>query len=179
MQLTKYQAAILAFLFERLPIGDDVDTLEFSLTGDLPGKYRVAYARVQFSDQIVHIVFTLPSFSDRVYLALTRTNVAETARVLANLEELERESSKRPRVGEVIVTLPSASEHEADRPIILLRTATSIDCAEVPDEQVIGGKQTSFVLAVPLTLNEWMHRRLHGHDALMDRLQECKKELFF
>ena len=180
MRLEKYQAAVLAFLFDRLPIGDDVDSLEFSLSGEFAGKYRVAHSAIESVDQTARVVFTLPSYSRSVFLALTRTKLNETARILANLEDYERESSMQLGLGEVVVT-PEQVQDGADTPhaVILLRTATSLDCAKVPDSQAIDGKQTLFFLAVPLTKEEWELRRQRGHDALMDRFQDDEKELFF
>ncbi|KWO37708.1 hypothetical protein WT97_25950 [Burkholderia sp. MSMB1459WGS] len=63
--------------------------------------------------------------------------------------------------------------------VILMRTATSLDCAGVPDHQMIGGKQTQFFLVVPLSRDEWELRRQSGHDALIDRFRDDQKELFF
>lgn len=180
MQLDKYQASVLTFLFSRLPIGDDVDSLEFSLSGAFSGKYRAAYSAIESTDQPASVVFTLPSYSSSVFLALTRTKPRETARLLANLEDYERESSLQLGLGEVVIT-PDHERDDADTPhaVILLRTATSLDCAEVPDSQVIDGKPTLFFLVVPLTKEEYELHRRHGHDALMSRFQADQKELFF
>lgn len=180
MQLDKYQASILTFLFQKLPLGDDVDSLEFSLSGAFAGKYRVAYSVIQSAIQPAHLVFTLPSYSSSVFLALTRTTPDETARFLANLEDYERESSIQLKPGEVVVT-PDQMHGDATAPfaVILLRTATSQECAEVPDRQYIDSKQTSFSLVVPLTKEEWELRRQLGHNALMDQFQAHQKELFF
>lgn len=180
MPINKHQASILAFLFDRLPIGDDVDSLEFSLSGVFKGKYHAAHAAIESEDQEVRIVFTLPSYSSSVFLALTRTRPGETARLLANLEDYERESSLGLGLGEVIKT-PQLAQRDPETPfsVILLRTTTSLDCAEVPDRQEIDGKPMSFFLAVPLTKAEWELRRQFGHDALMDKFQTEGKQLFF
>ena len=87
MQLDTYQAKVLTFLFGKLPIGDAVETLEFSLSGKFTGKYRIAHSAIDRTEQQATIVFTLPTYSQSVFLALTRTNVAATARILANLKD--------------------------------------------------------------------------------------------
>lgn len=180
MQLDKYQASVLAFLFEKLPIGDVVDSLEFSLSGSFTGKYRAAHSAIKQSDQPAHVVFTLPTYSHSVFMALTRTRPNETARLLANLEDYEREASLALRFGEVVVTPDQVrSGAETAFAVILLRTATSLDCAGVPDSQELDGKRTSFFLVVPLTKEEWELRHQHGHDALMNKFQADEKELFF
>jgi hypothetical protein len=180
MKLDRYQAATLTFLFDRLPIGDDVDSLEFALSGKFGGMFRLAHSVIEAADRSARVVFTLPTYSQSVFLALTRTRLNETARILANLEDYERDSSMQLGLGEVVLT-PEQIQRDADIPhaVILLRTATSFDCAEVPDKQTIDGKLTQFFLAVPLTTDEWELRRQFGHDALMDRFQEDEKELFF
>ncbi|MBN3837747.1 suppressor of fused domain protein [Burkholderia sp. Ac-20344] len=83
-------------------------------------------------------------------------------------------------LGEVVV-MPDQATEGADMPyaVILLRTATSLDCEGVPDCYEIDGKQTQFYLAVPLTKDEWELRRQRGHDALMDQFQDEEKELLF
>lgn len=180
MQLDRYQAAILTFLFDRLPIGDDVDSLEFALSGGFEGKFRLAHSVIEAADRSTRVVFTLPTYCQSVFLALTRTRVTETARILANLEDYERESSVQLGLGEVVLT-PDDLQQDPDVPhaVILLRTATSLDCAEVPDCQTIDGTPTLFLLAVPLSKDEWELRTQRGHDALMDRFQEGEKELHF
>lgn len=180
MQLNKYQAAVLAFLFERLPIGDDVSSLEFALSGEFLGEFRVAHAVIASSDQLSKVVFTLPTYSRSVFLALTRTKLDETTLVLANLEDYERESCMQLGLGEVVL-MPKQLQDGIDAPhaVILLRTATSLDCDNVPDRESINGIRTLFFLAVPLTKDEWELRKQHGHDELMDRFHDCGKELFF
>jgi Suppressor of fused protein (SUFU) len=180
MKLEKYQASVLAFLFDSLPIGDDVDSLEFSLSGGFAGKYCVAHSAIKSSDQSARIVFTLPSYSQSVFFALTRTKLNDVARILANLEDYERETSMPLGLGEVVLT-PEQIQHGVSNThaVILLRTATSFDCARVPDSKVIDGKQTLFFFVVPLTKDEWELRRQRGHDVLMNWFQDNEKELFF
>ena len=180
MQLDKYQASVLAFLFERLPIDDDADSLEFSLSSAFRGKYRAVHSEIEFTDQPARVVFTLPTYSNSVFLALTRASATDAALVLANLEDYERESSLQLKLGEVIIT-PHHALLSADTPqsVILFRTATSLDCAKVPDCQTIEGKPTLFFLVVPLTTEECEFRCQHGHDALISRFQADQKDIFF
>ncbi|MBY0248873.1 MAG: hypothetical protein K2Q17_14515, partial [Nitrospiraceae bacterium] len=175
---SKYQASILAFLFERLPIREDVDSMEFSLSGQFAGKYHVAHAAIKTVEK-ARIVFTLPSYSHSVFLALTRINATETARLLANLEDYERESAHNLRLGEVVVTPDQVLQgYEMPFAVILLRTATSSECSRVPDHHEIDGKQTFFFLVTPLTRTEWEIRRKSGHDVLMNNFEASRKDLF-
>lgn len=180
MSLNKYQSSVLAFLFDRLPIGEDVDSLEFSLKGDFHGKFSAAHAPIEIGDRSVRVVFNLPRYSRSVFLALAKKTSQETARILANLEDFERESSTSLGLGEVVV-LPGELQKESQNiyAVILLRTATSLDCKEVPDQQEIAESQTSFFLVVPITEEEWNLRQSHGHDALMDKFQSDDKQLSF
>ena len=180
MRLDKYQASVLAFLFECLPIKDDVETLEFSLTGSFPGKFSVGYGAIAQSDQPANIVFTIPTYSHRVFLALSRTGTIETARLIANLEDYERESSRALNLGEVVVT-PDQFRNETGTPfgVILLRTKSSFDCANVPDSCELNGIKTTFFLVIPLTKMEHEILHLNGHDALMDKFQAEQKDIFF
>ncbi|WP_081067700.1 suppressor of fused domain protein [Burkholderia stagnalis] len=178
VKLEQYQAAVLTFLFDRLPIGNDADTLEFSLSGEFSGKYRVAHSCIESSGPAMRLVFTLPTYACSVFIALTRTRLNEAARILANLEDYERGSSMQLGLGEVVVT-PDQELEGARMPhaVILLRTAASLDCAGVPDRHTIDGRETSFYLVVPLTKDEWELRRRRGHDALIDKFPDEAKEL--
>ena len=125
---------------------------------------------------------SLPSLLTQIvfFLALARASARDTALVLANLEDYERESSLQLQLGEVIIT-PHHALLSADTPqsVILFRTATSLDCSKVPDCQTIEGKPTLFFFVVPLTTEECEFRCQHGHDALISRFQADQKDIFF
>jgi Suppressor of fused protein (SUFU) len=184
MQLTKYQAALAAFMFDHLPIGEgvDLDILEFSLEGDFFGKYHAAHCSLESFLDSERVVFTLPSFSKSVFVALCRGSAKRVARLLANLEDYERERSIQLGLGEVVVTPDQLVEQIGSleaHAVILLRTATAIDCAQVPDCEIIDGRETSFLLVLPLSAEEYEIRRRLGHDALMDKFQIDGKDIFF
>ena len=180
MKLSIYQAKILSFLFESLPTTDEVDYLEFSLSGSFSGKYRVVHSEIRDVDTPSRIVFNLPTYSQSVFLALTKTNPSETALILANLEDYERETSKALRPGETVV-LPNELSSIACAPygLVLLRAATSVDCEAIPDNKDFDERRTSFSLVVPLTKDESEIRNQLGHDALMDEFERSQKQLFF
>ena len=180
MKLSIYQAKILSFLFESLPTTDEVDYLEFSLSGSFSGKYRVVHSEIRDVDTPSRIVFNLPTYSQSVFLALTKTNPSETALILANLEDYERETSKALRPGETVV-LPNELSSTPCAPygVVLLRAATSVDCEAIPDNKDFDERRTSFSLVVPLTKDESEIRNQLGHDALMDEFERSQKQLFF
>jgi len=180
LQLEKYQADLVPFRFERLAMGDDVDSLEFSLRGEFPGKYKVVNSVLSEDSDSSRVVITLPTYSRSVFLALTQKNQIETSRILANLEDYERESKVELGLGETI-RLPEPSDAASQMPyaVLLLRTATAPSLAAVPDRRTIDDISTNFFLAVPLTGDEWKVRNERGHDALMDLFEERGKDLFF
>ena len=178
MQLNKYQAAVLEALFDKLPIGEEIESLEFSLAGEFRDKFRAAFAKLKSTDD--YVVFNIPTYCRCVFIGLAHTNPKMVALYLANLEDYARESAVDPRLGEVIVT-PAGMLPEGSAPfaVILLRPATSLDCAELPDELLIKGHLTSFLLAVPLTKEEHELRQLRGHDALLDAFESGQKDILF
>jgi len=171
-------------MFDHLPIGEgiDLDILEFSLEGDFFGKFRAAHCSLESFFESERVVFTLPSFSSSVFVALCRGAEKNVARLLANLEDYERERSIQLGLGEVVVTpdklIGRAGGLEAHA-VILLRTATAIDCAQIPDSEIVDGRETSFFLVLPLSAEECEIRRRLGHDALMDKFQVDGKDIFF
>ena len=180
VQLNKYQASVVAYLFDMLPIGEEVDTLNFSLSGDFIGKFNAAYSKIKEQTAEIYIVFNIPSYSRSVFLALSKSNPKITARLLANIEDYERESEVELGFGDVVVLADQAGQ-DKNTPfaVILLRTATAIDIKNIPDNLAIKDKETLFFLAVPLAENEYNLWRQQGHDALMDLFISDNKELFF
>lgn len=180
MTLDKFQAAVTAALFERLPISDDIRTFEFSLFGDFPGAFRAGCATLDTGIEQVEIVFNLPSYSDSVFLAVNESDPRVTARLLANLEDYERERGLQLKLGDsVVLSHENGSDGNLPFALILLRTASSLDLLTVPDRLAIGGREARFFLAVPLSEPEWLVRREKGHDALIDRFVKHDKSLAF
>ncbi len=181
VKLDKTQSSVLAFLFEQLPIGDLVNTLDFSLSGDFHGKYYAAHASLGEPTENISVVFTLPTYTTHTFFALTRSKEMEVARLLANIEDYEKEKSINLRLGEAIITPGKSSSTDSWEPhgVILLRTASAVDLRNVPDKEKINGKEIFFFLVVPLTKAEWDCRKQFGHDALIDLFQSNGKELFF
>lgn len=179
VDLDQYQASVVSFFFEKLSIGGQVHTLEFPLTGDFSGKFRAAYSCIQGNDE-AKIVFTLPSYSSSVFIAMTRTMLNDVARVLANLEDYERETGMPLGLGEVVI-IPDPESMAGNLPyaVLLLRASVSAYCSLIPERALIKGRDTQFFLAVPLTRDEWELRRQRGHEALIDYFVEEGKETVF
>lgn len=178
MKLSRYQSQILVSLFEKLPIPGDVDRLEFSLSGDFSGKYVCGYSRVADTD--AYIVFNIPIYGSSVFLALTERSPKQVALILANLEDYERENNIDLGLGEVVVT-PTGSVRDMSVPfaVILLRTATSPICGDVPDHMMVDGRPTRFLFAMPISEKDHQLRREQGHDALMDIFEAEDRDLVF
>ena len=180
--LNKLQAAALVFLFERLAFEDEINTLDFSLAGDFCGKYFGAFADIpneQF-EEVAKVAFTLPTYTDSVFLAVTHSKEQDVIRILANIEDFEREHSRELNLGEVVLLPKFQIEgDESIHAVLLLRTAIHKVLNTIPDRQIIGGREIKFALVVPLTKAESDYRNKFGHDALMDKLQDQKKDIYF
>jgi hypothetical protein len=165
--LTRKQGAILSFLFENVELGQEVDTLDFRLRGDFSGRYLAAHSRL---DDDLHLVFTLPTYSDSVFFGVAKGKAIDVASVLANLEDYERQHSQL-QLGEALRLPDEAKQYPALYALLLLRAATLLKLKGLPDRVQIDGTQVKFALAVPLSLDEYEHRRLKGHDSLMEEFQ--------
>ena len=177
MELGQYQAATLATLFERVDIGESVDVLRFALSSDFAGEFVVVSARLGGRGE--HLVVNLPTYSTTVFMALAAGDVGTVARILANLEDYERERSLKLCLGEVVVVPNTSMPSDAPHAVLLLRTASHSDVASVPDCATIAGRHTAFRLAVPLSKQECEFRRDHGHDGLLERFEAEGKCIAF
>ncbi len=179
-KLTTMQSAILVDLFDQLPVGDEVDTLDFSLSGNFSGKFCAAYAEIENIAEKAFVVFTLPTYTNHVFMGVTKANELTVARMLANLEDYEREHSLQLSLGEVVV-IPNYSDGSEGYPhaLLLTKTTTSVDLENVPDLLRIQQKEIKCFCVIPLSEKELNIRNTHGHDALIDHFVEQDKSLFF
>jgi len=171
------QAAILSYLFDHLPIGDQVSTLDFSLTDSSISRCYAAYARIVDAEDELYAVFNLPGDTGAVFLGLAYANAPEVARVLANLEEFEAANQKQLNWGGVLSIGNAATSVLPG--VALLRTASADEFRDVPDRAVVQGQELRFFLVAPLDANELSHRQRLGHDALMDKFAAESKDIVF
>lgn len=180
--LSKLQAAVLAFLFEKLANEEEINTLDFSLAGNFCGKYFGAFADIQKEkrEADAKVAFTLPTYTNSVFVAVTHSQERDVIRILANIEDYEREHSLELNLGEVVLIPKFQIEsNESIHAVLLLRTAIHEDLKTIPDRQMIGGREIKFALVVPLTKAEFDYRKKFGHDALMDDFQAQGKDIYF
>ncbi len=174
------QRAIVAMLFEVIGLQEPVMPLSFSLAGDFNDQFQAVVAHPESTDEPAMIVCSLPSHGDTAFMALTKSRELEVARLLANLEDLEREQRERIKVGRTVgfgsVADPSGFPPTA---VVVLPVAVSALLSEVPEEMIFDGKSTRFVFVLPLSQEELACRNQSGQDALIDMFQREGKSLFF
>lgn len=180
MSITQYQAAILAFLYEKLQLTDPVSTLDGPLSGSFAGSFYAAHGEVDYRDDGTQIVFTLPTYTNSVFLGLTQSRPVETALLLTNIEDYERETSVSVKPGETI-RFPEDTTQVPNLPfgVVIVPIGTSLDTDELPDCHEIDGKHTTFALAVPITRAEYDIKKQRGYDALIDHWEQTDKSLYF
>ncbi len=178
--LNKLQYAIVSLLFEYAKLRDPVTPLEFTLSGDFLGKFNAVVGVVEDVDEAVFLVATLPRYTNTVFVALTRGQEMEVARLLANLEDYERENMMHMQLGEV-AGQPHASEVAEFIPhaTILMPIATADILQSIPPVTTITGQEVRFMLVLPLSKKELECRNTLGHDAMIDMFQKEGKSLFF
>lgn len=180
VSLDKLQYAVVSLLFEHAGLCDPATPLDFTLSGEFQGRFSALVGVLENVDDSAFLVATLPRYTSTVFLALTRSREIEVARLLANLEDLERENEKVLQLGEVV-------GHPAD-PVdsefppfatILMPVATSTLLRSIPQVATLNGQEVRFVLALPLSQRELECRNKRGHDAMIDMFQQEGKSLFF
>jgi hypothetical protein len=167
-------------LFEAVGLQEPVTPLSFSLAGDFKDQFQAVVAHPENTDEPAVIVCSLPRHADTAFMALTKSREFEVARLLANLEDLEREQCARIEVGRT-VGFGSAADPSGFPPaaVIVFPVSVSALLSEVPEEMIVDGKSTRFVLVLPLNQEELACRNKHGQDALIDMFQREGKSLFF
>lgn len=126
-----------------------------------------------------YLAFNLPTHSRTVFFAFNDSGLKPVGRVLANLEDYERETSTELGLGEVVVLPDQDISSTAPYAVLLLPTETAPVLSGVPHVQQIDGEPIHFCLAVPLSREEHELRRREGHDALIDLFERTRKSLSF
>lgn len=96
--------------------------------------------------------------------------------MLGNLEDYERESHSLS-AGHVVRIRDSDVASRGVHAVLLLRPAVLPCLAEFGDCFTIAGRHLRFVYALFLTEEEYLFRKQHGHDALMDRFTEERRSI--
>jgi len=168
VKLPRFQAAVLAKVFDSAPIHEEAVTLEFKLS-DSADVFHVAYARLtdEAGYRDSYLVFSLASVANRVFMTVTAGRPREVARALANLEEYDRQTSLS---GGSVIRVPDQffGTHGLTA-VLLLRPSTLNGFDDVEDSSEVQGRRLDFSLTLFLTEAELEFKRLHGHDALMSR----------
>jgi hypothetical protein len=154
--------------------------LELSLLGDFHGKFNAVVGAIEDADEAVFLVATLPRYTNTVFVALTRGQEVEVARLLVNLEDYERENMKPMHLGE-IAGHRHASETANFIPhaTILMPIATADILQSIPPIATFIGHEVRFVLVLPLSQKELECRNTLGHDAMIDMFEREGKSLYF
>ena len=99
LRLPRDQAGVLVLVMNAAPIKHPVDTLEFGLSGSFHEFFYAAYSELTVPGNAgLSLVFTLATHADRVYMTIVNDEAREVARVLANIEDYDRERGVRARV---------------------------------------------------------------------------------
>lgn len=177
MLLPNVQAAVLAFVLGHVEAANDIEVLEFALAGEFAEPYRAAVLGIGIDDEgrALSVVVTLPMHSTGVFLGITAGRVREVVRMLANLEDYERDTDRALQPLECVVV----DGAETFKALFLLRTASHDGLSGIPDVAAINGKEIRFALVIGLNESEYATKVECGANALMDRLEASGKDLLF
>jgi hypothetical protein len=178
-KISPSHAGLFGYLFESTNSSDIAETFSFRLSGDFGGEFYAGVIPLHAAITAdTKLVFSLPTHSSDVFIALTESNFHETARYLANLEDYEREYERHLAPGDAIViaqaNVPGADEHYA---LYLLQTASSLDLERVGNATILGDVTYRFFLTIVLSRYEYDFRVKNGNDALLDHFTESGKSL--
>lgn len=181
MKPTRFQAQIMEYLYDLLPIVDPAGISEFSLDGSMEGnKHLIVTCEMNNIGETERLVLNLPTRSGTVFIAFVGDHINDALLVLANLEDYEQKAGLSVRLGEVVVLpndfLKGGHSHFLHA-VILLRVSVASALVSLPDCHSVEDGHVSFALVLPLSEEEYSCLKLSGHDALMDHFEEHGKSL--
>jgi len=170
VKLPPFQVAVLSHLFEMAPIAETANTLDFRFSNEFEGTFYAAYSALASQTGYKHcnLVTTLATYSDVVFFAVTGSSEAEVARALGSLEDYDRETLSLS-VGQVVRIPDGRFSSQGLHAVVLLRPRVMSGFEEFGDCYTINSRHLRFVFALFITEEEYLFRKDHGHDALMDR----------
>ena len=177
--LNRFQNAVVSILFDRIDLQDPVTPLEFRLAGNFQGVFNAVVGIPDHTDEHVMVVATLPRYNKTVFIGLTRSGELDVARVLANLEDLERENEKPLKLGDVISHPDGSDSKNGIFSTIIMPVATAFILRPLSSVCNVNDQEVRFVLVLPLSPRELECRNKLGHDAMIDIFQQEGKDLFF
>jgi hypothetical protein len=176
--LPRNQAGVLACIFNAAPIKDPADILEFRLSGPFREFFYAAHSQLTLpGKESLSLVFTLATHSSRVYMTLVNDHVREVARVLANLEDYDRERGVELQFGESI-SLPDDPflRQHGRAGALLLDVADFPGFDGFPEQATALGRTIKFSMVIFITSDEHTFKKGHGLDALIKSFIESDRD---
>lgn len=177
VSLSKDQAAVLSFVIEHTDVADEIEVLEFALEGEFAEPFRAAVLGLGVDEEgnSLSAVVSLPAHSYGVFLGITASRPRDVARVLANLEDYERDTALKLHPLECVVTDGPGEV----RALFLLETASHQNLARIPSVAVVNDNERRFALVIGLNEAEYQTKVQFGVNALLDFLQDSDKSVVF
>lgn len=126
-------------------------------------------------DDAVSLICTLPSVTKNIYVTVTDGDAKVVRRVLATLEDYERDDAIR--LGNVLLFDDPMLKSRMICGVILLPANVFNVLGDLPGKLNIDSVEFQFIAVVFLTDEENDIRRTQGHDALMDYFSSIDKDL--
>jgi hypothetical protein len=164
--------AILSALIDERYFEDECD--KYSVDRGDGSKRNLAVCKSKFDDA-VKLVCTLPAVTKNIYVTVTEGDAKIVRRVLAVLEDFERDDAVR--LGNVLLVDDPDLRANHICGVILLPGNVFNVLDHLPGKLTIDSVEYQFIAVVFLTNEENEIRRTRGHDALMDYWTEIDKDL--
>jgi hypothetical protein len=177
IELPAAQAAILTYMYHEAPVTGEAQLLQFTLDETNDPFYAAAILlRPLQGLELCSLVMTLGSYAPRIFFAVTQTRAFPLARMLANLEDLERQMGAL-EAGH-IVNFEGGDEEWNDYTAALLLPPNAMGgFAAFPEEHRFRDARFTFSLVTPLTRDEIAFRESQGHEALLQRMTEQRRDI--
>ncbi len=127
-------------------------------------------------DDDLRIVFTIPVETTSIFITVTDGDVSLVRRVLANLEEMERDGTVLG-VGEVVRFEGSDLEQHGIAAVVLLPLSVSGILCGLEETFEHEERSYCFYLVAFLSLAEYGIWKAHGQEKLMSHLDNVDKDL--
>jgi len=140
---------------------------------EFPGGFRSGHVLIGDDSDPIYVVFSFPNKSDDCYVMITDGDPKELAKQMAALQEYN-ENTAHLCNGHTVPTdcryLNESGWHA------YLVTSPTITFGDFPLSHIVGNREISFHLALPISSEERMLKMESGLEALFDKFSDIERD---
>jgi hypothetical protein len=173
MEFNIFERAVAGFFYDTLPIKGDLSFREYNLSGE--GLYKAGFGMLGDDNDPIQVVFSIPKDSDDLYFIISDGNPDELAGEIASLQKYNE------KIAHLCMnhTVPTECDYvKGSGWFGYLISSPKVTWNEFPMTSKLLDRNIRFRLVMPISESDRIIKTESGVDALMDKYDEQKRELF-